>query len=159
MNPDTLLTLFVFGSLAHLTATGWTLAHCLGNCNAADKTAYAISIIFFPIGWIIYWLLKPYAMTDEYRHDETPKENTVTPFNLGFQFTRRPRRKKEIDYTEELLKPHTIAPCERQVIAEREAAAAHAHALTSGQVKPHPTKPIHIIAQERKITQAPFPTS
>lgn len=153
MNP---VTLIILGTLAHLAVTGWALAHCLDNCNTNDKTAYVVVIIFFPVGWIIYWILKPYAIPDEYH--SIPKGNTSAPVGADHQSASPPHVKKENGNTEELLKPHTKAPGEQQVVAEREAAKAKVHAPAPvSQTKPPPAKPIHIIAQERKTTQPPFP--
>lgn len=135
------LTLIFFALLIHITTSTWTLAHCLTSCNPEDKTAYTLAILLCPFGWIIYWLLKPYVLSER---NNAPRHR---------------HQKREIDYTEELLQPHTIAPCEQAIIADREAKAVIANAQTAGKVKPPSAKPLHVIAHERKATQPPFATS
>jgi hypothetical protein len=125
------LTLFLV--ILHFVIVTLTANHCLRNCPDTKQTPYLLVILFIPIcGWLLYWI------------------NNV-PDSNAFSTETMIRSKKSLNLSEELLKPHTATPDEKDTSEQQAAAAAAAtaKAVTEALSKPKTAKPIHIIAQER----------
>ncbi|WP_277558903.1 hypothetical protein [Ereboglobus sp. PH5-10] len=130
LRPNVIL----FLSILHFAVMVFTASHCLRNCPESKQTPYLLVIIFIPVcGWLLYWL---HNVSVDYAFNP----DTMT------------RSRRSLDISEELLKPHTASPKEVEIAEQQAAAAAaaNAKAVADALAKPTPSKPLHVIAQERR---------